>query len=163
MKAITLWRPWPAMIVHAPEDKAKRVENRSWRPPLALVGQRIAIHAGEHLDHRALSECARRLGSAMPSEALATAKGIVGTVRVASVTTAAEVETRMNRLHLEWGCNLCNWPEADRLWHSQVWRWFVGPFGWLVDEVRALPEPIRCQGRQGIWTVPAELLERLAA
>lgn len=42
MKALTVWQPWATLI----ELGAKPYEFRSWRPPKALIGQRIAIHAG---------------------------------------------------------------------------------------------------------------------
>lgn len=132
MKALTLWRPWPAMIIHVPEAQAKRVENRGWRPPSGLIGHRIAIHAGEHLDHRALAECRYMLGDAAPTDAQCLAKGIVGTAVVKGVCTQADM------------------------------RWFVGPFGWILTDVVTLPEPIPCKGRQGLWTVPPEIAARLA-
>lgn len=50
MKALTLWRPWPYAIFHLPPHVAKRVENRSWKPPVTLIGHRIAIHAGKTWD-----------------------------------------------------------------------------------------------------------------
>lgn len=42
MKAITIWQPWATLIAR----HAKPYEFRGWRPPRAIVGQRIAIHAG---------------------------------------------------------------------------------------------------------------------
>lgn len=42
MKTLTVKQPWASLIASG----RKRIENRSWRPPVALVGQRIAIHAG---------------------------------------------------------------------------------------------------------------------
>ena len=42
MKALTVWQPWASLIA----IKAKPFEFRGWLPPPAIVGQRIAIHAG---------------------------------------------------------------------------------------------------------------------
>jgi len=42
MKAITIWQPWASLILAG----AKPYEFRGWAAPRALVGQRIAIHAG---------------------------------------------------------------------------------------------------------------------
>jgi len=39
--------------------------------------------------------------------------------------------------------------------------WFFGPWGWVVEEAVALPEPIPCPGKQGVWTVPDELVKRV--
>ena len=41
MKAITLHQPWASLIA----EGVKTIETRSWAPPAALWGERIAIHA----------------------------------------------------------------------------------------------------------------------
>ena len=41
-KAITLHAPWGSLIAVG----AKRIETRSWRPPAAMIGQRLLIHQG---------------------------------------------------------------------------------------------------------------------
>ena len=46
MRALTVKQPWASLIAAG----AKKIENRSWRPPASLVGQRIAIHAGAGWD-----------------------------------------------------------------------------------------------------------------
>ena len=48
MKAITIWPEWVWAIFFLD----KRVENRSWRPPDSLIGQRIALHAGKYVGGR---------------------------------------------------------------------------------------------------------------
>lgn len=42
IKALTIWQPWASLIAIG----AKPYEFRGWRPPVSLVGQRLAIHAG---------------------------------------------------------------------------------------------------------------------
>ncbi len=42
MKALTVWQPWASLIAIG----AKPYEFRGWKPPRAIIGQRIAIHAG---------------------------------------------------------------------------------------------------------------------
>jgi hypothetical protein len=32
--------------------------------------------------------------------------------------------------------------------------WFFGPFGWQLEDVAVLPEPIPCTGLQGLWRLP---------
>jgi hypothetical protein len=44
-RALTLWQPW----VHAISHGSKRLENRKQKPPAALIGSHIAIHAGKTL------------------------------------------------------------------------------------------------------------------
>ena len=43
MKAVTLHQPWASLV----RDGHKTIETRSWPAPKALLGQRIAIHAGK--------------------------------------------------------------------------------------------------------------------
>ena len=45
MKAISLHQPWASLITVG----AKTIETRSWAPPKALIGQRIAIHATKRM------------------------------------------------------------------------------------------------------------------
>lgn len=40
--------------------------------------------------------------------------------------------------------------------------WYVGPVGWVFDDIRSLPEPVSCRGAQGLWTVPGHLERALA-
>ena len=36
--------------------------------------------------------------------------------------------------------------------------WYIaGHFGWVLADVRVLPEPVKCKGALGLWTVPAEI------
>ena len=46
MKALNLHQPSASLIA----DGRKTIETRSWPPPRALVGERIAIHAGKQID-----------------------------------------------------------------------------------------------------------------
>ena len=36
-------------------------------------------------------------------------------------------------------------------------RWFSGPLGWVLRNPRALPTPISCNGRLGLWLLPANI------
>lgn len=45
--AITIDQPWAALIAIG----AKKVENRSWRPPERFIGKTVLIHAGRSYDH----------------------------------------------------------------------------------------------------------------
>lgn len=147
LRGLTLHRPWAAAIVHGP----KRVENRTWAPPLALVrgGLTIAIHAGKRWDADGASDMVVTPGlwpdakgriPSRGSERLTawpvewTREGIVGTARV--------VDSR------EFGDTL-GWKDRP---HGDPW--FVGPWGWVLDDVRALPAPIPCRGAQGLWRLP---------
>lgn len=63
--ALTLWPEWAWAIANLD----KRVENRTWAPPISMVGKRIAIHSGASIGGRK-GRVARREGlSAMMSMA----------------------------------------------------------------------------------------------
>ena len=40
-------------------------------------------------------------------------------------------------------------------------RWFSGPFGWVLEDVRELPQPIPRKGRLGLWNVDAAALRSI--
>lgn len=161
MKALTLWRPWPYAIFHLPADIAKRVENRSWKPPDWLLGERIAIHAGATYDREGadfigehLADIGRlaELKKVPGHDARVKAEGIIGTAIVAGCC------------RVDGGLVRGDWPVSSRqtvdAFEQTIRAWLFGPYGWLLDDVRALPEPIPCKGRRGIWDVPAELVGR---
>ena len=45
MKATTLWQPYATLVALG----IKTIETRSYAPPAALIGQRIAIHAAKRV------------------------------------------------------------------------------------------------------------------
>lgn len=144
MRALTLWRPWPWAIFHAPPELAKRIENRPWRPWPSIVGQRIALHAGKKWDAHGAKLISRVIyGFAPGHEGVAWLdsdhvhdQGIVGTAVVSS-----------------W----FKYPEIKPALPTKQVPWCRGPYCWVLDEVVAFPEPISCKSAQGLWTVPAEI------
>lgn len=63
MRALTIKQPWAWAITAG----HKTLENRSWRPPAALIGQRIAIHAGGALDAAGIEWIEREIGLRVPT------------------------------------------------------------------------------------------------
>lgn len=41
--------------------------------------------------------------------------------------------------------------------------WFFGPYGWVLSNVRVLPEPIPARGMLGLWQVNPLMAERVVA
>ena len=41
--------------------------------------------------------------------------------------------------------------------------WFSGPYGWQLDNVVKLPEPVECRGAQGLWRLPPGVQLRVEA
>lgn len=114
-------------------DLGKRVENRSWCPPAHMMGEVIAIHAGKTFHEDGADWLAARMGR-MVRRATVPLGAIVALARIKEVVTER--------------------PEDP---------WFVGPFGWVLEDVVALP-PLTCPGRRQLWRVPADVrveIERL--
>lgn len=151
IRGLTLWRPWAASIVAGP----KRVENRPWHPPIGYIqrGLWIAIHAGKRWDPdgaaflRPLWPASKHVTAPLqygPAVELGWApwyreQGIVG---VARVTAAVRVEDMAE---------------------GQRDPFAFGPWCWLLDDVKALPEAIPCRGAQGLWTLEPEHEAAIAA
>lgn len=134
MKALTLYASWAHAIAHY----SKRVENRTWHPPRSLIGQRFAIHAGAKLDESGLDALDEI------DDAVIVAKAVPRSAIVATARLVRSVEFR----------DILIPKGADPAVQSD---WWVGPVGWVLDDVRALREPVPCNGALGLWTLPADV------
>lgn len=146
MRALTLKRPWHCAILHLDADP-KRVENRPWKPWQSVIGQRIALHAGLGWDERAEFD-----GWDDPR---GMQQGIVGTAIVRGWVHRASAPP-------------CGLTHSNTLTHAEAQqhvssRWFFGPYGWVLEEVRTLPQPIPCSGALGLWALPRVIESQLAA
>lgn len=139
MLALTLWPEWAFAIAYL----GKRIENRTWKRD-SLIDEVIAIHGGRYPggqsdsscwgdEIRSMLEVARSAGAALPDPitirgVLALAQQkVVAVARVAGFVSSAES------------------------------AWFCGPWGWQLEDVRVLPDPLPCRGSQGLWTLPDDL------
>jgi len=68
---------------------------------------------------------------------------------------------------LDWTLDLTGWRHwADRFdfdadpepLEIHFGDYSPGRFGWLLADIKALPEPIPCKGSLGLWDVPADVL-----
>lgn len=147
MRALTLIQPYASAVVLGGKD----VENRTWPPPASILGERIAIHAGTKKPVAAwgMPDGTDELG---PWERLP--RGcIVGT----AVVRGALDMRRMPVLH---GRMLFGGALHQRVVNLDASPWWVGPVGWLLEDVYHCDEPVPCQGAMGLWTVPPDV-ERL--
>lgn len=141
--ALTLWQPWASAIVSGP----KRVENRIWAPPEGVIGRRIWIHAGlsyaqdRHAQLLALWPELDEL--VLPTGAILGSAVVAGYGHDDRVMHRARVGAATPAIFDD--------------------PWWIGPYGWLLDDVRALPEPVPCRGMQKLWRVPADALARCRA
>ena len=129
MKALSIRQPWLYCIT----DLDKRVENRTWAPPDWIIGQCIYLHASKRMDDligkRAASELAGfKLSTVVDSMPLG---GIVATARVDG------------------------WFSKQKMPNHPLFRskWFFGPIGWILSDIRQLPEFVPHRGQLGLWDV----------
>jgi len=123
LKALTIRQPWASLIIYGPKD----VENRTWKLPQWMVGQKFAVHASKTIDQEdmeaAFELCRQIEGAWTPDVAFYAA------VRGAVLGTTVAM-----------GCVT----ESDS-------PFFFGPFGFLLRDRKALDLPIPARGFLGFW------------
>jgi hypothetical protein len=137
MKAITLKHPWPWAVCRL----GKRIENRTWKPSPKLLrpGDWLAIHGGSTPKGASREEYMEDLGSIIDvfpeSRPIPIDASIMpGVVAVCIFVGVVE--------------------QSDN-------QWFNGPFGWVLDRVVPLPDPVPCKGALGLWDIPEGVLSEV--
>lgn len=158
MKAVPLWQPWATLIALG----EKRVETRSWPPPIAVVGERVAIHATKgglsksderdilELDH--FQAAFGRHGwpdDVWEIQDLLPRGAIVATARVARATRITDKSAAALRER-----NLAEYAFGN----YEPGRW-----AWVLEDVEQLPEPIAATGHQGIFDLPREIARQVSS
>lgn len=133
MRGLTLWQPWCAIVV----DGATRLPHpkKIENRPWAPWKSVIGTRIALHAGLRYDREAATKYWEVVRTVGIR--EGVKGAI-MGTAIVAGFVKT------------------ADD-------PWFFGPFGWLLDDVRALAEPIPFKGKQGLWTVPEEIEKQIAA
>lgn len=134
MKALTICQPFAHLIMLPDDDdRAKRVENRTW--PTSFRGE-LLIHAGKSKEW--LSE-----GNYGIQVAEMTFGAIVGICRVVDCFNIVT--------ELDSACRRRPWLAG----HEHA----VGPFCFVLTECRKFDEPILYRGQQGLFDVPGEIIQ----
>lgn len=155
MKALTIYQPWASLIAVC----AKRFETRGW--PTNYRGP-IAIHAGVRSTTPFLRGLIRASEDyTLRNFALAykeTGLGMMEDLPRGSVIATAElVECRQIRAHCgpfdeSYNVLLDGFDVID-ISHDEFLfgDWTPGRYAWELANVRPLPQPVPCKGRQGLW------------
>ena len=147
MKAITIRHPFPWAICYL----GKPLENRNWKPsPVQLrPGDKFAIHAGK-----------------MPS-AIEIREAFAGMHEMGVIEDQLKLPG-LARLRTQESAIVAVATYGGHVgFHPS--KWFVGLYGWKLlgerDDVPiiVLPEPVKCQGHQGLWNVPSDALAKMRA
>ena len=129
IRGITLKQPWAWAIRNA----GKRVENRTWAPPESMLGNYLAIHAGNNIDREGLSVLRERFSLSLPESLVCGA-----IVAVARLDYVVDDNSAGND------------------------PWYGGPFGWHLDDVTPI-EHVACSGARRLWNLPPSVLRKVRA
>lgn len=143
MRALTVRQPWAALIVAG----TKRIENRGWRLPSAMVMQRIAIHAGLSVDAEAIR--AVEIEHLIPrSPSWDVTGAIVGFATLCGCVDSAD------------GAYNFFMRAGEPIAAVRQREWFSGPFGFILADAEQFREPVPCRGNLGLWHVPGEVMSK---
>jgi len=141
MRFLSFSQPWLWAILDP--LACKRIENRTWMPPVEMIGQRFALHAAKSWDDDAAGFFLRLGLPHFPAR-----RASYPTSCIVGVATIDRIVT-----------------DARSLPPDQA-RWFFGPCGWVLTDVIAF-DPIPMKGAQGLRSLPpaedALVASRLAA
>jgi activating signal cointegrator 1 len=147
MRAISLYQPWASFVAAG----IKPFETRSWSPPAALIGQRIAIHAAKKKTPRVDSKWALRCGvDSLPLGAVVCTAILAGAYRCYSGPEGGRHVWSIERLSgspheylpLVTPAAITTDEYGDYAW---------GRWAWLLTNIERLDPPIPAQGTQRFW------------
>ena len=130
LRALTLHQPWASLVAGG----YKRIETRRWRPPPAVIGSRIAIHAGKFQAvvsgnlALAVVDC---LGPDWQQE-----------LPVGAIVATAEIRAVRNIKNLK---------DVPAGREALFGDYTPGRWAWHLDNIRTLPIPMPARGYQGLW------------
>lgn len=129
-RAISLWQPWASLI-----GRGKSIETRNWQTPYRGP---LAIHAAK--TQTAMKLCdVEPFGSALFTGPLALDDLPFGAI----VAVCTLVDCKPTALLFD----LVGEPEYSFGDYS------IGRYGWMLEDIRVLDEPIPMRGQQGMWEV----------
>lgn len=156
MRALSVIQPWAQFIAIG----VKRYETRGWAP---RVKGRIAIHASKSHDkvmcrRDGVCDLLERhgfSGDPYPKDDLKPLP-LGAIVAMATIVSCEDTLTLRKRWNDE------GWPEDARQ-EMRLGDFSYGRYGWLLEDVVILPEPVPCKGALNLWTVPDDVVAAIAA
>ncbi len=139
MKFLSFSQPWLWTILSPMIASPKRIENRSWQPPISMIGQRFALHAAKSFDDDAIGFLLKLGIDNFPAR-----RESFGSSAILGVATIDRIVSEPRTL-------------GDQT------RWFFGPFGWVLADVVAFRDPIPMKGAQGLRSLAPEFEPLVAA
>jgi hypothetical protein len=150
VKALSIQQPWASLIAGGPlSPGVKPIENRTWRAPAHLIGERIAIHASKKLDLESFTELQHNLIEGFKRSEWPYAKpiefptgAVIATVKLVRVFVG-EPEGLIDPVYPDGMPDDCK-------------RWYGGPVGFELRELVRI-EPVPCKGALGFWSLTDEV------
>lgn len=156
VKCLSLWQPWASAVALG----AKRIETRSWstryRGPLAIHAAKRPLTKQERFDftfdtswRSALNLGTPARGSwweELPYGALIATCELVDCRPTESFSLDVLHTSEIRRTELR-ALGIFAWSEHE------MGDFSAGRYGWVLEDVRALPEPLPCRGLQGLFNV----------
>lgn len=152
---LSIRQPWADCILY----HGKRLENRSRRPPVKVMGSYVLIHASKEwvansLERREAHRLAGRTVTVPPSRLGA----VIGMARIkgyADPQGASIVLVQKGLFEVQESVLLA--PEIhDSPTQENKWR-VSGSYSYILDKVMPFNEPIPCRGMLGFWPVPEDV------
>lgn len=160
MRAISLWQPWATAVALG----SKRIETRHWstayRGPLAIHAAKRKVRDELHY----YASCWNWVGAmrgagwgfgqagaidCLPFGAVVAVCDLVD-CRPTDSFTQAELDTPEQHTELS---AAYSWTQRD------MGNFDLGRFGWVLDNIRPLSEPVPIRGGQSFFQVPDDLIE----
>ncbi len=168
--ALTVWNPWAAAIAagdpRLQQQHAKAVETRFVRPPDAVVGGPLLVHAGKTYDDEGaytLRDLGVRFGGTGATrqwmQRLLAARGAI--VAVVTLESCRRLSRTPDDIRGCYSGALDD--ETVRFVLGTLTADYDRKFGWFLEGAVALDRPVPCRGQQGIWWPSPETLAEVRA
>jgi hypothetical protein len=148
MRALTLWQPYASLVAWG----GKIVENRTWLPPTNLLGERFAIHAGAARKDAWRLPLGVEIPEPLPRSALVATAIVVGALDLRDGRREIRMAGDRGILDL-FSDSDPNEALRARLLTLDSDPWWLGPVGWLLEDIRPLRTPVPAKGMMGLWTL----------
>lgn len=149
MRALTLTQPWCGLVASG----IKLVENR----PRSMIkredfGTPFALHASREIDESVYDRI-EEIAPELKAELIDIAESFW--YPLTRITSAVIAVATIDTVVGVGGRGVMS-PMSNHLPADQR-RWYFGPIGYVLRDVRALATPVPCRGWQGFWTLTSDL------
>lgn len=110
----------------------KPVENRTWKLPSKHVGKRVFLHTSSKLDNDGMTIASSLATKQLKQDVLFPGQCLVATAVFTDCVTSHES------------------------------KWFFGPYGFIWENFKLLPNFYNCRGALNFWRVPETILLKIA-